>query len=127
MFLNMLWLFGLIAVFRVEKDLHRVYYPNLSGTIGFEMLIVFFCFCSILMIMFVYLAISCLLTIKTALAELGSLASYPDYWTPVYGDFTVASISTLTRMYFYITAAVCFILAFLLLILFIYAIRIGAT
>jgi hypothetical protein len=58
LFLNFLWLVGIIAIFKVEQTLHRIYYTNLSGTVGFEFLFTFFLLSDVFMVMMTFLGIA---------------------------------------------------------------------
>jgi hypothetical protein len=53
--------------------LHRIYYTNLSGTMGFEFLFAFFMLATAFMVMMVFLGICLQMDLTIALASLSSL------------------------------------------------------
>eukprot|EP00347_Sterkiella_histriomuscorum_P003055 403365761 len=106
LFLNVLWLLGIISIFKVEQDLQRMYFSNLSGTIGFEALFVFFNLCVILLAIFVFLGITAAISLDLALAQLESLYHSKKNWDLRFDDqMTLESVQTLTKA-FYIVGSI---------------------
>jgi hypothetical protein len=58
------------SIFRLEGDLKRIYYSNLTDTMGFEMLMIFFNLTGIIMAGYITLGIALQLNMASSLAEL---------------------------------------------------------
>lgn len=108
--------------------MQAIYYPNLSGSIGFESMFVFFKLTSLFMVTFVCLGAACFLNLDPAIAHLESLHSSPSHWNEDYGSSApLGSVKDLVTVFFHVTGAVCLVLAFFLFILFRRGIEIGNT
>jgi len=91
--LNFIWVLGITSIFKVEKDLKTIYHSNLTDTIGFEMLMIFFNLSSIIMTALVTLGIACQLNLESALAELYSIFDNKSLWGSRFGsDMTLDSM-----------------------------------
>ena len=128
MFLNMIYFLGIISIFKVEQDLQSVYYTNLTGSTGFEMLFIFFKISAFIMLMLMSLGIACFLCLEPAQAQLESLYGSKKDWEKIYGsDFPLKSAKELCAAFFYIVGVVCLLNSLLLLVVFYRGISIGST
>ena len=65
------------SIFRLEGDLKRIYHSNLTDTMGFEMLMIFFNLTGIIMAGYVTLGIALQLNMTSSIAELEAMSHSP--------------------------------------------------
>jgi hypothetical protein len=107
MFLSFVWLLGIISIFKVEKELELVYFPNLTGRFGFESLMLFFVLLSVLVVMMFFLGVGSLVSLKVSHGSLTSMFEDKKVWAKSYGkDTSLESVQTLSSGYFTIVAFV---------------------
>lgn len=116
-FVNIVWVFGIVAIiryalmiwlilnlwsiFRVEGDLKRIYHSNLTDTMGFEMLIIFFNLTGIIMAGYVTIGIALQLNMKSSLAELEAMSHSPKNWNiRFYKDMPLDSQSQIVQGFY---------------------------
>ena len=108
-------------------ELKNVYYPNLNGHVGFEMLFAFFMASSVFMVIMIFLGIACQLNLKVSLEMLESLVQSSE-WNIVYGnEYSLSTIQMLTKCFFQICSISCMIIAVGLFYIFTRAIKIGES
>ena len=105
-----------------------MYYTNLSGTLGFDFLFIFFKFASFFIVVLFFLGSALILSLWPAIAKINSIGFSDTTWVEIYGtDYSIDTITILTKCYFYICMALCYVICLLLLAISIKGIQIGAT
>jgi len=112
----------------VEKDIKVIYFTNLSGTAGFEMLFAFFIIAIAIVVLLIYTGMTCLVTVRESAEMLGSYYfSEADKFLVEYQGEDLLTIQVLTGMFFYICGAVSLLISLLLILILTRAINIGET
>lgn len=108
--------------------MQRIYFSNLSRTLGFEALFVFFNLTLVLFAIFLYLGISCAISLGPALATLESLFNSPADWKERFdSEMTLGAAQTLTSTFYVIESVACLVVSAMLLVLLAQGIKIGQT
>lgn len=103
-------------------------YASLSGTLGFEALIVFFNKCLVIMALLTTLGIAAQLNLGEALAELESLATDINAWEVRFGnEMSLDSMKGMTTAFFMVASVACFLLSALLLVVISRGVSVGAS
>lgn len=91
------------------------YFPNLSGRLGFETLILFFVLAAVLMVILFFLGVGAFVSLSINNASLVSMHEDKQTWNENYGkDSSLESVQTLSSGYHTIVACVALACAFFL-------------
>lgn len=116
------------SIFRLEGDLKRIYHSNLTDTMGFEMLMIFFNLTGIIMAGYVTLGIALQLNMTSSIAELEAMSHSPKNWNiRFYQEMTLDSQSQIVQGFYQVSSFACFILFLLLLLLYRAGLKLAAT
>ena len=117
-----------ININRVEGDLKRIYHSNLTDTMGFEMLMIFFNLTGIIMAGYITLGIALQLNLQSSLAELEAMSHSPKHWiSRFYQDMPLSSQSLIVECFYQVSSVACGVQFLLLLALYRAGLHLGAS